>query len=193
MNKKEAILQTATRLFTRKGFKDTRMADISKMTGAAEGTIFYHFENKETLFLAILEEFKESIIREFKKYSEEKRFDRGIDMIEDAVSFYLHLASAMEDRFLLLHRHDAYELSKVNPGFRQCLEAIYNCFVDIFEKAILMGQKDGSLRETSPRKTAIIIFSMVDSIVRLNTYNLYDAGSLYEVLIDACRRIVIQE
>ena len=193
MKKKEAILQAATRLFTQKGFKDTRMSEISQMTGAAEGTIFYHFDSKEALFLTILEAFKESITAEFKKYSEEKRFDRGIDMIEDAVSFYLYLAGAMEDRFLLLHRHDAYELAKVNSRCRQYLEAIYNCFVDIFERAILVGQEDGTLRKTSPRKTAMIIFSMVDSLVRLNTYNLYNAGSLYEELIDACRRIVIAQ
>jgi len=193
MKKKEAILQAATRLFTQKGFKDTRMSDISKMTGAAEGTIFYHFNSKEALFLTILEEFKESIISEFQKYSEEKRFDLGIDMIEDAISFYLYLASAMEDRFLLLHRHDAYELARVNTRCRKCLEAIYNCFIDIFERAILVGQEDGSLRKTSPRKTAMIIFSMVDSLVRLNTYNLYNAGSLYDELIDACRRIVIAD
>ena len=167
------------------------MSEISRMTGAAEGTIFYHFNNKETLFLTILEQFKESIITEFQKYSDEKRFKCGIEMVENGVSFYLYLASAMEDRFLLIHRHDAYELARINPRCRECLEAIYNCFVDIFEKAIVEGQKDGSIRKTSSRKSAMIIFSMVDSLVRLNTYNLYHAGSLYDELIDACRRIVI--
>ncbi len=60
----------------------------------------------------------------------------------------------------------------------------------MFERAILLGQKDGSIRDMPARKTALIIFTMVDGLVRFNTYNLYDAGALYNDLIEACRRIL---
>ena len=114
-----------------------------------------------------------------------------MEMMEDVISFYLYLASSMEDRFLILHRHDAYELSRANPRCREYLEAIYNCFVDIFEKAITLGQNDGSILKKIPaRKTAMIIFAMVDALVRFNTYSLYDAGALYEELINSCHRIL---
>ena len=66
MNKKNIILEAAARLFSEKGFRETPMAEISKITGAAEGTIFYHFKNKEELFVAILEDFKKHVIEEFK-------------------------------------------------------------------------------------------------------------------------------
>ena len=190
MKKKEAILAAATRLFSEKGFKDTRMSEISKMTGAAEGTIFYHFNSKEELFLEILKKFKEDIIDEFKKYSDSKSSKNGIKMVEDVISFYLYLAGSMEERFLLLHRHDAYELAKMNSRCREYLEAIYNCFVELLEQAILEGRKDGTIREVSARKTAMILYAMVDALVRFNTYRLYDAGTLYGDLIGACRRIL---
>lgn len=44
--KKAAILEAATILFANKGFADTSMQELSSMTGAAEGTIFYHFKTK---------------------------------------------------------------------------------------------------------------------------------------------------
>ncbi|MBE9502606.1 MAG: TetR/AcrR family transcriptional regulator [Proteobacteria bacterium] len=190
MSKKKLILQAATRLFSEKGFKDTSMADLAKVTGAAQGTIFYHFNNKEELFLSILEELKEDIIEEFERYFGERKFKTGLDMMEGAISFYLYLAGGMEDRFLLLHRHDAYELAQVNPICKGYLEGIYNCLLDIFERAILLGQKDGSIRDMPARKTALIIFTMVDGLVRFSTYNLYDAGALYNDLIESCRRIL---
>ena len=37
MKKKEVILQAATHLFSRKGYKDTAMGELTKMTGAAFG------------------------------------------------------------------------------------------------------------------------------------------------------------
>lgn len=194
MNKKQAILDAATKLFSNRGFKETPISEISRLTGAAEGTIFYHFKTKEGLFLYILKDFRDSIVAEFQRYTKESRFDSGIHMMEDIVSFYLYLSGSMEDRFLLLHRHDAYELSTNNPECRECLEAIYNCLIDIFEQAVTTGQGDGSInKDVHPRKTAMIIFAMVDALVRFNTYSLYDAGALYDELINSCRRILKTE
>ena len=190
MKKKQVILEAATRLISLKGFKDTSMAELSKMTDVAQGTIFYHFKNKEELFISILEAFKISIIDEFNRYIAEKNFKTGIDMLEGAVSFYLYLAGSMEDRFLLLHRHDAYELAKVNSVCRKHLESIYSCFTDIFEQAILLGQRDGTIATVHVKKTALIIFTLVDGVVRFNTYDLYDAGTLYDELINSCRKIL---
>lgn len=183
-------MHAATQLFSEKGFKDTSMADLSKTVGSAQGTIFYHFENKEKLFLSILEKFKEDITKEFERYVAGRHFETGMDMMEGAISFYLYLAGAMEDRFLLLHRHDAYELAEVNTVCREHLESIYSCLSNIFEQAILRGQADGSVSAVPARKTALIIFAMVDGLVRFNTYNLYEAGALYNELIDSCRKIL---
>jgi len=190
MSKKQAILEVATKFFAKKGFKDTSMADLAEVIGTAQGTIFYHFNSKEQLFLAVLKSVKERIIDEFKGHLGEKESKTGLDMVEDAVSFYLYLAGAMEDQFLLLHRHDAYELAQGNTICRQNLEDIYNSILDIFEKAILLGQEDGSIAYMPAKKTALIIFSMVDGLVRFNTYKLYDAGALYNELIASCRRIL---
>jgi len=55
------------------------------------------------------------------------------------------------------------------------------------------GELTAPLARADPppaRKTALIIFTMVDGLVRFNTYSLYDAGALYKDLIEACRRIL---
>jgi len=190
MSKKETILHAATRLFAEKGFKETSITELSKATGAAEGTIFYHFKNKEDIFLSILDDTRNRVIEEFERYLEEGEFDTGLDMIEGAISFYFYLAGIMEEQFLLLHRRHPHELAEVNPVCREHLEAIYNCFVNGFEQAILLGQKDGSIRKMSPKKTALIIFSMVDGLVRFKTYNLYNAGALHNEFMGLCRRML---
>ncbi len=190
MTKKELILQVATVFFSKNGYFETPMSDLSKKTGVAESTIFYHFKSKENLFIAILERVKDDIIKEFEGYMTEKEFDSGLDMVEVAVSFYLYLAGKMENQFLLLHRHYPYKLAEINPVCRAHLESIYDCLVDIFERGVLLGQKDGSIGNMPTRKVALIIFSMVDGISRFKTYNLYDAGALYNQLIESCRRIL---
>ena len=183
-------MEAAAKLFSEKGFRETPMAEISKITGAAEGTIFYHFKNKEELFVSILEDFKKNIIEEFKRFEAQAEFRTGLKMLEGIISFYFHLAATMEDRFLLFHRHDLYELAQVNPTCRGHLEEIFTYFLDIIEQAVSRGQLDGSIRKTDTRKMAWIIFSMVDGLVRFNTFRLYEAGTLYNELIESCRRML---
>jgi AcrR family transcriptional regulator len=190
MSKKAEILQAATRLLAAKGYKEASMAELAKATGVAQGTIFYHYKNKEDLFLSILEAFKEDIVSEFQQYQQAHHFKPGLQMVEDVISFYLYMVGKMEDRFMLLHRHDAYELARINPTCHDHLEAIYNCLIDIFEQAIISGQKDGFIRPAPARRMAMIIFTMVDGLVRFNTYNIYDAGVLYDELVQSCRAML---
>lgn len=190
MSRKEMILQAATRLFAVKGFRDTSMVEISRVTGVASGTIFYHFKSKESLFLDILADVRETITTDFERYFDRQQFPTGLEMIEGAVWFYLQMAGDREDLFLLLHRHYPYELAEVNPICKEHLEAIHICLTDIFETAIRKGRTDGSIAKMSARKTALIVYSLVDGIVRFNTYKLYQAGALYKELIAALHRML---
>ena len=189
-SRKEAILHAATIFFSEKGFLETSMKDIAQVTGVADGTIFYHFKTKEDLFIAVLKNFKEGIIRELETYLATSNFATGLDMVEGAISFYLYLANQMEDCFLLLHRHYPYKLAKDNPECRQYLQEIYTCFIDVFEQAILKGKQDGSIGDVAADKKALIIFTLVDGLVRMDTYNLYRTGPLYNELIESCRTML---
>ena len=191
MSKRNAILAAATRLFSRKGFQGTSMAELSKVTGAAAGTIFHHFKNKEDLFLNILTDIEETILVEFEQYKNDRDSADGLAMVEGAVAFYLHLTGMMEDQFLLLHRHFTYQIAENNTIGRDCLTSIYNCLLDFFEEGIRTGQEDGSVTATSARNTAMVMFAMVDGIVRLNTYRIYDAGALYGSVMASCRNLLV--
>jgi AcrR family transcriptional regulator len=192
MSKKNTILLAATALFSQNGFTGASMSELSKMTGAAGGTIFHHFKNKEDLFLNILRDIKETILNEFEKYQQDHQFHNGMDLVEGAIFFYLNLSRHMHDQFIILHRHFPYKMAETNPICREYLESIYNCLLDIFEKGITIGQEDGSIRNVPTRHTAMILFSMVDGIVRYNTYGLYDAGALYKQLMASCRNMLLK-
>jgi AcrR family transcriptional regulator len=191
MKKKESILKVASFMFAHKGFAETSGQELARLTGAAEGTIFYHFKSKEGLLLAILEKTRDDIVDQFERFFENRPFNSGLEMAEEVISFYLYLAGLMEDKFLLLQRHFLYKFSESNPEFRDNLEDIYNCLVDNFEKAVVAGQKDGSIdANIQPRKSALILFTMADGLVRFKNYNLYDAGALFNDLMQLCRKML---
>ena len=55
---------------------------------------------------------------------------------------------------------------------------------------LALGREDGSIDAEDTRKTALVIFSMVDGVVRFKIYNLYDTGALFNELINSCRKIL---
>lgn len=189
-SKKEAIVEAAIKLFAEKSFQGASTAELAAVTRVAEGTIFYHFKTKEDLLVHALVRIKEEILDEYQRYRDSHRPERGIDKVEEALGFYLYLAGKFEDRFLLLHRRYLYELAEVNPTCRQELQEIYDCLVDILEEPVLAGQQDGSVVDGPARKTALLLFTMVDGLVRFRNHNLYDAAALFPELIAASRRML---
>jgi len=53
---KKKIADAARALFAQKGYKATSIDDIVKATGCSAGNIYYHYKNKEGLFLYLLED-----------------------------------------------------------------------------------------------------------------------------------------
>ncbi len=51
---RERMLEVAKDLFAKNGYNSTTTADIVKYSGSSKGTLYYHFETKENLFLEIL-------------------------------------------------------------------------------------------------------------------------------------------
>jgi hypothetical protein len=96
----------------------------------------------------------------------------------------------MEAPFLLLHRHDPYQMAQANAQCEAHLESIYESVLDILEQGISRGLLDGSVTVHSPRNTAMVLFAAIDGVVRFHTYRLYDAGALYHDLMTACRRML---
>jgi len=190
MTRKEAILAAATILFAHKGFQETTMQDICRVTDTAEGTIFYHFKSKEHLLIAILGQIKTRILGEYETAFSGRHFTSGLDMMDVAIAFYFHLAGLMEHEFTLLQQQFPHHLAEDNDTCRDDLIAIYTCLIDIFEQVVRIGQTDGSMDTFDPRPTAMLLFAMVDGVLRLKTSNLYEAGALFDQLLAACRRML---
>lgn len=55
-NRRRALIREAARLFREKGFEGTTVRDIARAVGMRSGSPFYHFDSKEDLLFAVMEE-----------------------------------------------------------------------------------------------------------------------------------------
>ncbi|SFL21991.1 transcriptional regulator, TetR family [Paenibacillus sp. 1_12] len=83
---KKRVAEAARTLFAQKGYTATSIEDIVAATGSSKGNIYYHYQNKEGLFLYLLDEWD----REWKEqWAEKEQLYSTIE--EKLVGFAEHL------------------------------------------------------------------------------------------------------
>ena len=54
--KRESILRAATRVFARNGYFNSKVADIARAAGVADGTVYLYFKSKEEILHSIFDQ-----------------------------------------------------------------------------------------------------------------------------------------
>jgi len=55
-DKRDRILRAAVKIFSRKGFFNSKVSEIARASGVADGTIYLYFKNKDDLLISLFEE-----------------------------------------------------------------------------------------------------------------------------------------
>lgn len=88
---RERILDAAMELFSAKGFYDTRLDEIAAEASASKGSIYFHFPNKEKLFIALVDQFADLIERRAKEAIAQET--KGIRRVQAALEAVLETFS----------------------------------------------------------------------------------------------------
>ena len=83
-NTRERILDAALDLFAIKGYHDTRMDEIVAESQTSKGSIYFHFPNKEQLFLALVDQFANLLEKRVSAAIENE--EKGIARVQAALT-----------------------------------------------------------------------------------------------------------
>ena len=65
------LIEAAEKLFIRKGYEDTSVDEISEMAGYSRGAFYSNFDDKEQLFLAVMDRRRPKILRALDEISKQ--------------------------------------------------------------------------------------------------------------------------
>lgn len=158
-DKRERILRAAIRVFARKGFYATRVSEIAKAAGVADGTIYLYFQNKDDVLVSIFED----------------RIGKLIDVLTAEAA----KAGTVEERIrrtielqlgLLEGQRDLAEVVTVNLRqssrlLKQYATPLFTKYLEIIGGIVADGQKQGVLRDdVSPRIVARALWGSLDGV-----------------------------
>ncbi len=80
---RERILDAALDIFATKGYYDTRLDEIADESQTSKGSIYFHFPNKEKLFLSLVDQFANLLERRVREAIEKEPL--GMDRVRVAL------------------------------------------------------------------------------------------------------------
>jgi AcrR family transcriptional regulator len=99
--RREQILDVAVQVFARNGFHGTSMNDIADAAGVTKPVLYQHFDSKQALYLALVEEVGRRLLAAITKATAGAA--NGREMTELGFRAYFRFVAEDHDAFLLLY------------------------------------------------------------------------------------------
>jgi TetR/AcrR family fatty acid metabolism transcriptional regulator len=157
-DKRQQILAAAVRVFARKGFHATRMADVAREAGVAYGLVYHYFGSKDAVLQAV---FREAWARLLEAVAlAEENGETAVEQLALVIRIVLRVWRDEPDLVRLLVR-EVTRSSQISEE----LEEIGRAFASL-ERIIRRGQATGALRrEVDPRLAAWMLYGALEEVL----------------------------
>ncbi|MEK7856185.1 MAG: TetR/AcrR family transcriptional regulator [Acidobacteriota bacterium] len=160
VDKREAILRAAIKVFAGKGYFNSKVADIAGEAGIADGTVYLYFKSKDEILHSIFDRAMEEFIAEGK---------REIESIKDPAEKLrkiarLHLERLGSDREMAIVFQ--VELRGSTKFMEEFSAAGFAEYLDVIRETFAEGQASGAFRsDMKPVVCAKILYGALDEMV----------------------------
>ena len=159
-DKRTAILRSATKVFARKGFFNSKVSDIAAKAGIADGTVYLYFKSKDEILHSIFDRAMAEFITEGRQ--ELEKLDDPVEKLRKISS--LHLDRLGSDRDLAIVFQ--IELRGSTKFMQEFSAAGFAEYLDVIRRTVEEGQKSGVFRtDIKAVICAKILYGSLDEMV----------------------------
>ncbi len=174
------VLRHAKRIFARKGYHRTNVADIISRARIARGTFYLYFENKKDLF----EELLEQVVRELAHRIQRIRLGPGepdpAEQLRENLRRVMYFVLNERDLTNILLSHAL----GFDPELDERIQSFYDRVAAQIQRSLDLGITMGLVRECDTRTTAYCILGGVkETIAQLSRHAPPDIDRLVEEIL----------
>lgn len=159
IDRKQLIIEAATKSFSLFGFKATTMDQVAKIANVGKGTIYTFFKNKEELFDEIIS----SLISEMKRAADEA--------MDSTLSFHekVHRGLYQILEFRLKHQLTIKlfqeEKEMGTPAVMEVMIKLEDAILGYLKEKIVAAIDKGEIQECNPEVTAFIMLKLYIALI----------------------------
>lgn len=172
-DKRERILDAAVRVFAKKGFHATRVSEVAKAAGVADGTIYLYFKSKDELLVSLFEDRVERLLTFMQ--TELPATAGASDKLRRIIELQLGLFEGERDLAEVI----TVILRQSSKLLKEYAAPKFSAYLDVIAGVIAEGQASGELRsDLTPHLVARAIFGALDGITMTWALGKADRGGL---------------
>lgn len=157
--KRESILRAATRVFARNGYFNSKVADIARAAGVADGTVYLYFKSKEEILHSIFDQNMAEAIAAGRKLIERMRDPR--EKLRRIALLHLERLGADRDLAVVFQ----VELRGSTKFMQEFSAAGFAEYLGLLRATFEEGQRAGVFRkELNARVVSKILFGALDEM-----------------------------
>ena len=179
--KYEAILRAAIKVFAGSGFFNSKVADVAREAGVADGTVYLYFKNKDDILVSIFNHYMDKALAAGRARIEE--IEDPIEKLRRIVQ--VHLEGLGRDRNLAVVFQ--VELRSSTKFMEQFSATKVTEYLELIRKAIEEGQRSGAFRSGLNTKIAAkVLFGALDEMATnwVLSHKRYSLVSTAEPVLD---------
>ena len=158
-DKRDRILKAAVKVFARQGFHATRVSEVAKAAGVADGTIYLYFKSKEELLVSLFEDRVEKLLVHMREQLPEK--ENAPERLRAIIAMQLGLLEGERELAEVI----TVILRQSTKIMKELAAPHFLAYLDLIAKVIAEGQAAGDFRrDVSPHIAARAIFGALDGI-----------------------------
>jgi TetR/AcrR family transcriptional repressor of nem operon len=183
---RQRIIEEAAKLFIRKGFHGTSVADLAQAVGLTKGALYHHFDGKDALFYAVVKMVRDTwstaVIRDVLKARNALDrigvlFDNHVRMVQENEMLCLVMASLVAD------------MDEGDPAFANALLEVYSDLVSFVERIVQKGQAAGEVRPDMDAR--LVAFNVVGMLRTSCCRILQRLEPDYAVRMEALKQMIL--
>lgn len=161
-DKRDRILDAATKVFAKRGFFSAQVADVAKRAGVAAGTVYLYFKSKDDLLLSLFDRTMRDAIADGRAALES--LDHAATPIERLRHIaHVHLARLGRDRQLAVVFQ--VELRQSTKFMARLSTSSFRDYLGLLREVIVDGQRTGQIRaDVNATLAAKVIFGALDEM-----------------------------
>ena len=164
--RKDQILEAATKVFTQRGFVDARMDDIVAESGLSKGALYWYFDSKDAIIIGILDRiFDWEAARWYEILDREDSAQKKIEVFVETSLQDLDKMKPLMPIFF-----DFWSLSARNKTIKNAIKRYYQHFIEMVEPIINLGIDQGEFRSVNVQETAIAIGALFEGTILFYAY-----------------------
>jgi TetR/AcrR family transcriptional regulator, fatty acid metabolism regulator protein len=158
-DKREAILRAATCVFARTGYFNSKVADIAREAGVADGTVYLYFKSKEEILHSIFDRSVEEVLDAARKRI--KRIADPREKLRQIANMHLERLGADRDLAVVFQ----VELRGSTKFMEEFSAAGFAEYLALIRSTFEEGQRAGLFRaDLNARVVAKVLFGALDEM-----------------------------